>query len=97
MLTPDQKQHLLAVARRAVIGRVTDDARLGRELEHAVCPEPDASGVFVTGLPVGLTVNQSEASDALVILAGGGIDTVSAITLASGLVGLTLDGGLGYD
>jgi uncharacterized protein len=48
MLTPDQKQHLIEVARRAVTGRVTDAARSGREHQTAIGSEPDASGVFVT-------------------------------------------------
>ena len=48
MLTPDQKQHLLAVARRAVTRRVTDPGRFDHELGQALGLEPDASGVFVT-------------------------------------------------
>ena len=48
MLTPDQKQHLLAVARRAVTRQVTDAGRSEHELEHASGSEADASGVFVT-------------------------------------------------
>jgi AmmeMemoRadiSam system protein A len=48
MLTPDQKEHLLAVARRAVTQRVTDVGQFDRELAEALGSEPDASGVFVT-------------------------------------------------
>ena len=48
MLTPDQKQHLLAVARRAVTQRVTDATHVDREVAAALGSEPDASGVFVT-------------------------------------------------
>ena len=48
MLTPDQKQHLLAVARRAVTHRVTAAGRFDPELEAPTGLEPDASGVFVT-------------------------------------------------
>ncbi|MCV3244134.1 beta strand repeat-containing protein, partial [Mesorhizobium sp. ZC-5] len=52
----------------------------------------------VTGLPAGIAVTSSEgANDALVINGLGGNDTITATTLPSGVVRLTIDSGAGAD
>jgi Ca2+-binding RTX toxin-like protein len=52
----------------------------------------------VTGLPAGIAVTGSEgAIDALVINGLGGNDTITATTLPSGVVKLTIDSGAGND
>jgi Ca2+-binding RTX toxin-like protein len=50
-----------------------------------------------TGLPYTLAVNQSEAGDTLLVLAGSGADVVSAASLLAGTTSLTLNGGIGSD
>ena len=57
-----------------------------------------AGAVTVTGLVAQTTIAAAEAAnDRLVINALGGNDTISASKLPVGVVGLTLDGGLGND
>jgi Ca2+-binding RTX toxin-like protein len=56
-----------------------------------------ATGVAVVGLPEGVTIDNPEATDTLTILAGAGNDTITAETLAAGIIGLTIDGGAGND
>ncbi len=51
----------------------------------------------VVGLPALVAVSNSEPTDALVVNALGGHDTVSAATLPTGVVQLTMDGGGGRD
>ncbi len=66
---------------------------------------PDSIGVVgagtnyaVTGLSARVSVRNSQAAhDSLTIQALGGNDTVSAVTLAAGVVKLTIDGGTGDD
>jgi len=55
------------------------------------------SSYFVTGLPALLSVNQSEATDALTVQAGGGNDIILGGGMGTGVVALTLDGGIGND
>lgn len=57
-----------------------------------------AGNVTATGLAATLTLTGAEAAfDRLVVDGGGGDDVVNASGLASGLIGLTLQGGLGND
>jgi Ca2+-binding RTX toxin-like protein len=56
-----------------------------------------ATGVAVVGLPEQLTVDHPDATDMLTINAGAGNDTITAETLAAGIIGLTIDGGAGND
>ncbi|WLA62943.1 beta strand repeat-containing protein [Bradyrhizobium diazoefficiens] len=56
------------------------------------------TSISVTGLPAALAIANAEgANDALVIDGLGGNDTISAATLAAGVVHLTIDGGAGND
>jgi Ca2+-binding RTX toxin-like protein len=51
----------------------------------------------VLGLPALVAVNQSDATDRIVIQGGGGNDSLSASALPSGVTSVTLDGGTGDD
>ncbi|WP_128924713.1 beta strand repeat-containing protein [Bradyrhizobium guangxiense] len=56
------------------------------------------SSVTVAGLPAAVAITDAEgANDALLIQGLGGNDTISAATLAAGIVHLTIDGGAGND
>jgi Ca2+-binding RTX toxin-like protein len=56
-----------------------------------------ATGVAVVGLPEQVTVDHPDATDTLTVNAGAGNDTITAETLAAGIIGLTIDGGAGND
>jgi Ca2+-binding RTX toxin-like protein len=56
-----------------------------------------SGALALIGLPASVTINQSEATDALVVKGGAGDDVIEAITLAAGNTTLTLDGGAGND
>jgi Ca2+-binding RTX toxin-like protein len=56
-----------------------------------------ATGVAVVGLPEQVNVDHPDAFDTLTINAGAGNDTITAETLAAGIIGLTIDGGAGND
>jgi Ca2+-binding RTX toxin-like protein len=51
----------------------------------------------VDGLPTTVAIDGSEASDRLVVQGQAGNDTLNASTLPAGVIGLTLDGGIGKD
>ncbi len=53
--------------------------------------------VSATGLPYALAINQSEATDSLLIAAGASADNINATALAAGLLVLTLNGEAGAD
>jgi Ca2+-binding RTX toxin-like protein len=56
-----------------------------------------ATGVAVSGLPAQVNIDHPDAFDTLAINAGAGNDTISAATLAAGIIGLTIDAGAGND
>lgn len=56
-----------------------------------------SGNVGVTGGPVVLTVRNAEANDALRINSAGGNDQIDASALAAGVIGLTIDAGVGND
>jgi serralysin len=55
------------------------------------------STISIAGLEATITVNQSEATDALIVNGGEGNDNISAATIVAGMTSLTLDGGGGND
>ncbi len=55
------------------------------------------TGVAVVGLAAGVTIDNPEATDTLTVEGGAGNDTITAETLAAGVIGLTIDGGAGND
>jgi Ca2+-binding RTX toxin-like protein len=58
----------------------------------------DATGVDVSGLQANVAIHgQEPANDELDVNALGGNDSISAATLAAGVIGLVLDGGDGND
>jgi Ca2+-binding RTX toxin-like protein len=56
-----------------------------------------AGSLLVTGLVASISISQVESTDQLEIRGGAANDTLTAATLAAGIVALTLDGGLGSD
>jgi Ca2+-binding RTX toxin-like protein len=56
-----------------------------------------ATGVAVVGLAAGVTVDHPDATDTLTVNGGAGNDTITAETLAPGIINLVIDGGAGND
>jgi Ca2+-binding RTX toxin-like protein len=87
----------------AAIGGTTGDGAADTVIVHGTAGD-DNIGVFgngtsysVSGLAALVTVQNSEATDALTINALGGNDGITASTLPAGVVKLTIDGGAGND
>ena len=60
--------------------------------------EGTGSSVTVAGLPATVTIAGAEgANDQLIVEGGAGSDVITAIGLAAGVIGLTIDGGAGND
>ena len=53
--------------------------------------------VSVLGMPAFVSINQLDSTDILTVNGGGGNDTINASQLSSGILNLTIDGGLGDD
>ncbi len=94
----------VAIDLAATLGGGTGDAQpdtviiLGTSGNDLVDVVGAGTSFQVVGLPVLLTVTNSEgASDTLVVNALGGDDAVSATTLVAGIVKLTVDGGSDND
>jgi Ca2+-binding RTX toxin-like protein len=70
----------------------------GTSAADAIQVTGSGTSVSVTGLPATVTLTNTEgANDSLVVQSFGGNDTISAASLAAGVVKLTIDGGAGND
>ena len=93
----------LIVNLAGTIGGTTGDAQLdivsvnGTNGANTIDVVGAGTALAVTGLPWFVGVNQIEFTDRLNVFGGGGNDIINASTLASGIVVLAMDGGIGDD
>src|SRR5689334_10398770 len=76
------------------VDQVTVNATAKADLINVVST---GTGVAVVGLAAQVNVDHPEATDTLTVNGGAGNDTITAQTLAAGIIGLTIDGGAGND
>jgi Ca2+-binding RTX toxin-like protein len=93
----------VAIDLAGTLDGTTGDAQIdtvsvdGRQFADTIDVVGGAGTVAVLGLPAVVTIENVEVADQLIVNAGGGNDTINAVTIVPAAVKLTLDGGTGDD